>query len=107
MYSWGTETPSKCLPYLYGFGIRRLFFLSEEFRELEENSLRMKIAHLKGMRRVYLLELGLKLLDLVLAVKILNRLPSILLLSFKAWSNNCVNMLSFGFSWVSASVYKI
>ena len=44
----------------------------------------MKIAHLKGMRRVYLLELGLKLLDLVLAVKILNRLPSILLLSFKA-----------------------
>ena len=64
-------------------------------------------SYIKGMRRVYLLELGLKLLDLVLAVKILNRLPSILLLSFKAWSNNCVNMLSFGFSWVSASVYKI
>ena len=46
MYSWGTETPSKCLPYLHGFGIRRLFFLSEEFRELEENSWRMKNAHL-------------------------------------------------------------
>ena len=90
------ELHLECLPYLHGFGIRRLFFLSEEFIELEENGWEdeMYPSHLRGWigwQGGHLLELGLELLDFVLAVKILNWLPSVLLLSLKPCSHHQVN----------------
>ena len=44
------ELHLECLPYLHGFGIRRLFFLSEEFIELEENGWEdeMYPSHIRG-----------------------------------------------------------